>query len=92
MNKTPVRPRFCLCLCTQPHTHASSECEGYKLSDLPHLLRQILDTVRGRLDRGEVSVTVLDPVSTEGMTLDKDLDALTDDVRQRMLKVFQQDS
>ena len=48
--------------------------------------------MRGRLDRGEVSVTVLDPVSTEGMTLDKDLDALTDDVRQRMLKVFQQDS
>ena len=41
-------------------------------------MRQILDTVRGRLDRGEVSVTVLDPVSTEGMTLDKDLDALTD--------------
>ena len=55
----------------------------------PH---QILDTVRGRLDRGRVGVTVLDPVSTEGMTLDKDLDALANDVRARMLKVFQQDS
>jgi len=52
---------------------------------------KILDTVRGRLDRGVVSVTVLDPVSTEGMTLDKDLDALTNDVRQRMLTVFQQE-
>ena len=55
-------------------------------------LHQILDTVRGRLDRGKVGVTVLDPVSTEGMTLDKDLDALTNDVREKMLKVFQQDS
>ena len=55
-------------------------------------LYQILDTVRGRLDRGKVGVTVLDPVSTEGMTLDKDLDALTNDVREKMLKVFQQDS
>ena len=51
-----------------------------------------MDTVRGRLDRGKVGVTVLDPVSTEGMTLDKDLDALTNDVREKMLKVFQQDS
>ena len=55
-------------------------------------LHQILDTVRGRLDRGKVGVTVLDPVTTEGMTLDKDLDALTNDVREKMLEVFQQDS
>ena len=48
--------------------------------------------MRGRLDRGKVCVTILDPVSTEGMTLDNDLDALTNDVRQKMLKVFQEDS
>jgi len=67
---------------------------GSQMPVLPVVIShyKILDTVRGRLDRGKVGVTVLDPVSTEGMTLDKDLDALTNDVREKMLKVFQQDS
>jgi len=67
---------------------------GSQMPVLPVVIShyKILDTVRGRLDRGKVEVTVLDPVSTEGMSLAKDLDTLTQDVRKRMLKVFQQDS
>jgi hypothetical protein len=39
-----------------------------------------------------VDVTVLDPVSTEGMNLEGDLEKLTDDVRDRMLKTYKEES